>query len=101
MDQVYRNIFPSQDFSCTAQFSFCLIRNDLFLIHKPPASIRFAPIKHALAVTVEPFKFSTAYKPVAYEWSYSIPGNDPVTVSGFAPVPFTAPIANLNALQII
>jgi len=28
------------------------------LIHKPPASIRFAPIKHALAVTVEPFKFS-------------------------------------------
>ena len=30
------------------------------LIHKPPASIRFAPIKHALAVTVEPFKFSPA-----------------------------------------
>jgi hypothetical protein len=29
-------------------------------IHKPPASIRFAPIKHALAVTVEPFKFSPA-----------------------------------------
>jgi len=27
-------------------------------IHKPPASIEFAPIKHALAVTVEPFKFS-------------------------------------------
>ncbi len=27
-------------------------------IHKPPASIRFASIKHALAVTVEPFKFS-------------------------------------------
>jgi hypothetical protein len=26
-------------------------------IHKPPASIRFALIKHALAVTVEPFKF--------------------------------------------
>ena len=24
-------------------------------IHKPPASIRFAPIKHARAVTVEPF----------------------------------------------
>ena len=29
-------------------------------IHKPPASIRFAPIKHALAVTVEPLKFSPA-----------------------------------------
>jgi hypothetical protein len=27
-------------------------------IHKPPASIRFAPIQHALAVTVEPFIFS-------------------------------------------
>ncbi len=29
-------------------------------IHKPPAAIEFAPIKHALAVTVEPFKFSPA-----------------------------------------
>jgi len=28
-------------------------------IHKPPASIRIAPIKYALAVTVEPFKFSS------------------------------------------
>jgi len=28
-------------------------------IHKPPASIEFAPIKHALAATVEPFKFSS------------------------------------------
>ena len=37
-------------------------------IHKPPASIRFAPIKHALAVTVEPFKFLPA-EPVAYELS--------------------------------
>jgi len=37
-------------------------------IHKPPASIRFAPIKYALAVTVEPFKFSPA-EPVAYELS--------------------------------
>jgi len=37
-------------------------------IHKPPASIKFAPIKHALAVTVEPFKFSPA-EPVAYELS--------------------------------
>jgi hypothetical protein len=37
-------------------------------IHKPPASIRFAPIKHTLAVSVEPFKFSPA-EPVAYELS--------------------------------
>ena len=27
-------------------------------IHKPLASIRFTPITHALAVTVEPFKLS-------------------------------------------
>jgi DNA-binding XRE family transcriptional regulator len=38
-------------------------------IHKPPASIEFAPIKHALAVTVEPFKFSSRYIGVAYELS--------------------------------
>jgi hypothetical protein len=37
-------------------------------IHKPPASIRFAPLIHALAVTVEPLKFSPAL-PVAYELS--------------------------------
>jgi len=37
-------------------------------IHKPPASIKFAPIKLVLAVTVEPFKFSPA-EPVAYELS--------------------------------
>jgi hypothetical protein len=29
-------------------------------IHKTPASISFAPIKPALAVSVEPFKFSPA-----------------------------------------
>jgi hypothetical protein len=29
-------------------------------IHKLSASIRFAPIKHALAATVEPFKFLPA-----------------------------------------
>ena len=40
------------------------------LIHKSPASIRFAPIKHALAVTVEPFKFSSRQGGVAYELSY-------------------------------
>ena len=39
------------------------------LIHKPPASIGFAPINYALAVTVKPFKFSPA-EPVAYELSY-------------------------------
>jgi hypothetical protein len=38
-------------------------------IHKPPASIRFAPIKHTLAVTVESFKFSSRYVGVAYEMS--------------------------------
>ena len=37
-------------------------------IHNPPASVKFAPIKHALAVTVEPIKFSPA-EPVAYELS--------------------------------
>ena len=29
-------------------------------IHKPPASIRFTPMKHTLVVTVEPLKFSLA-----------------------------------------
>jgi len=37
-------------------------------IYKPPASITFAPMKHALAVMVEPFKFSPA-EAVAYELS--------------------------------
>ena len=37
-------------------------------IHKSPASITFAPEKYALAVTVEPFKFSPV-EPVAYELS--------------------------------
>jgi hypothetical protein len=44
-------------------------KKNFISIHKPPASIRFAPIKHALAVSVEPFKFSPA-EPVAYELSY-------------------------------
>jgi len=39
------------------------------LIHKPPASIRFASIKHTLAVTVEPFKSSSRQGGVAYELS--------------------------------
>jgi hypothetical protein len=46
------------------------IQKNFISIHKPPASIRFAPIEYALeyalAVTVEPFKFSP---PVAYELS--------------------------------
>jgi hypothetical protein len=42
-------------------------------IHKPPASIRFAPIKHALIVTVETFKFSSRQGGVAYELSWMDP----------------------------
>jgi hypothetical protein len=38
-------------------------------IHKPPASITFTTMKHALAVTVEPFKFSSRQGGVAYELS--------------------------------
>jgi hypothetical protein len=38
-----------------------------FSIHKPPASFRFTLVKHALAVTVEPFKFSSRQGGVAYE----------------------------------
>jgi hypothetical protein len=34
--------------------------NIFISIHKPPAWNRLAPMKHALAVTVEPFKFSPA-----------------------------------------
>jgi hypothetical protein len=44
------------------------MQKNFISIHKLPASIRFAPIKYALAVTVEPFKFSPA-EPVAYELS--------------------------------
>ena len=33
------------------------IQKNFISIHKPPASIRFAPIKYALAITVEPIKF--------------------------------------------
>jgi hypothetical protein len=45
------------------------MQKNFISIHKPPASIRFALIKHTLAVSVEPFKFSPA-EPVAYELSY-------------------------------
>jgi len=37
-------------------------------IHKPPLSSGFAPIKHALAIAAEPFKFLPA-SPLAYELS--------------------------------
>jgi hypothetical protein len=40
----------------------------LFSIYEPPASITLATLNHALAVTVEPFRFSPA-EPVAYELS--------------------------------
>jgi hypothetical protein len=57
---------------CSAGACQQIVKNmqkNFISIHKPPASIRFAPIKHALAVTAEPFKFSPAW-PVAYELSY-------------------------------
>jgi hypothetical protein len=57
---------------CSAGVYHQIVKNmqkKIISIHKPPASIRFGPIKHAHAVTVEPFKFSPA-EPVAYELSY-------------------------------
>jgi hypothetical protein len=58
------------------------IQKKIISIHKPPASIRFALIKHALSVTVEPFKFSPA-KPVAYELSCQInTAKDQIGASG-------------------
>jgi len=47
------------------------MQKNFISIHKPPVSIRFAPINYALAVTVEPFKFTPA-EPVAYELSQPI-----------------------------
>jgi len=44
------------------------MQKKIISIHKPPASISFALTKHALAVTVEPFKFSSRQGGVAYEW---------------------------------
>ena len=38
--------------------------------YKPAASIRFAPIKNALAVTVEPIYSSASQSGVAYELSH-------------------------------
>ena len=37
------------------------------LIHKTPASIRYAPMDHVLAVAVEPIKVSSRRFGVAYE----------------------------------
>jgi hypothetical protein len=58
-------LFASASFGggCSAGVHQQIVKNmqkKFISIHKPPASIRFAPIKHALAVTVEPFKFSPA-----------------------------------------
>jgi hypothetical protein len=67
-------LFASTSFGggCSAGAYQQIVKNmqkkNFISIHKPPASIRFAPIKHTLAVTVEPFKFSPA-EPVAYELS--------------------------------
>jgi hypothetical protein len=44
------NVIYSFWFTCGRQIS----------IHKPSAVLEVAPVKHALAVTVEPFKFSPA-----------------------------------------
>jgi hypothetical protein len=46
-----------------------ICKKNFISIHKPPASIRFVPITHALAVTVEPFNFSSRQGGVAYELS--------------------------------
>jgi hypothetical protein len=67
-------LFDSAKFSggCSAGLYQKLVINKqkffFISIHKPPVSLKFAPMKHSLAVTVESFKFSPA-KPVAYEWS--------------------------------
>jgi hypothetical protein len=57
-------LFASASFGggCSAGAYQQIVKNmqkKIITIHKPPVSIRFAPIKHALAVTVEPFKFSS------------------------------------------
>jgi len=53
----------------TELFAGILLVKNFISIHKPSASIRFAPIKQTLAVTVEPFKFSSRQGGVAYELS--------------------------------
>jgi hypothetical protein len=67
-------LFASASFGggCSAGTYQQIVKNmkkKFISIHKPPASIRFAPITHALAVTVEPFKFSSRQGGVAYELS--------------------------------
>ena len=58
------------------------VKKKFIPIHKPPASIRFAPIKYALAVTVEPFKFSPA-EPVVYELRRQTnPGGGEISLAG-------------------
>jgi len=67
-------LFASASFGggCSAGAYQQIVKNlqkKFISIHKPPASIRFAPTTHALSVTVEPFNFSSA-ELVAYELSY-------------------------------
>ena len=56
-----------EDGCCAGAYNQIAINKQKFFftsIHKPPAAISFAPMKHALAVKAEPLQFS----PVAYEW---------------------------------
>jgi hypothetical protein len=57
-------LFASASFggNCSAGAYQQIVKNmqKIISIHKPLASIRFAPIKYALAVTIEPFTFSPA-----------------------------------------
>jgi len=68
-------LFASAGFGagCFARLGRQIVKNTqkffFISIHKPPATVRFAPAKHALAVTVEPFKFSSRQGGVAYELS--------------------------------
>jgi len=65
-------LFASAGFGagCSAgvYLQLVMIKRKFFIIsiHKPPALIKFLPMKHAFAVTIEPFQFSPA-KPVAYD----------------------------------
>ena len=70
-------------------------------IHKPPASIIFAPIRPALAVTAEPFMSSSRQVGVAYELSHSdfdvISGHEDGTFTILTPCP--ASVAQPVALR--
>jgi hypothetical protein len=68
ISEIMENVIKGRAQLKTAEEMAQVARTTLPEIHKPPASITLAPIKHALAVTLEPFKFSPA-EPVAYELS--------------------------------